>query len=741
MVPPSMRRRFASPVGALMLSLAPGLAFGQRGVPLVRGMEVDGKAMRDSLDAPFWRALAASPCPPVAWSTNFASQDAFSVATAPLRARLQRSVGSLYDRAGNVLSRTYVYRSPRYTIERIAYSSRIPSASLVGWLATPIGSESASAPVVLLHGSGMAPQEAFNWQFADQYTGNFFTRLDSTAFVGSAIELVEAGYTVFVPWISDDKLADFWPRVPWEYVGRAGALLSAKLNGPGANLLLSNEVSSAIDLLQQEKGVDSTKLSIMGWGEGAQLASVSAALDKRVTAVVRMDATVDRRALRATVSGMFSESSFTHIDCALGDVEMAALTAPRPLLYAYATSDPSVSRYAAFLSPRVVPSRIRSMYAALGAPRAFGVMKDSIWTSDSMRRVRMWLDSAVGFHPRAMAAKPGYPSKPSTQRYHSEYMDSTLFLRAAYIAQLGPCVSPTVTPNYTSRGAYDSSVAPLRKFVATQLRVPALDVPSTLRVLRRDTVLRQPKYLLEYVEIASSRIPMPIVGMLATPYTTTTQSPAVISVDANYGFVAVFGLKGRERTPYLNAYGDYLASNGTVVFAPYIPTLFPEVAPTELRAKDPTGLSGWSFLIPYYAGAVDFALSLPQVDSTRIGMWGISFAGYPALITTALDKRVSALLFSNPIATADVLFQSQDAALLAPWFGSICSVIDPALTYLIAPRRLVRENGAHDSNGYEHFPLESIERIRHVYSLLGIPAQFEFVRHAGGHETLPRLLF
>jgi hypothetical protein len=445
--------------------------------------------------------------------------------------------------------------------------------------------------------------------------------------------------------------------------------------------------------------------------------------------------------MRTTLAGVFGEAAFTHIDCALGDMEMAALIAPRPLLFAYSTADQSVARFVGFISPRVV-QQIRGIYDGLHQPAKFAVQADSTWADAQMHRVRTWLDSAIAFDSRPLPARLTRPRTPSSERYHTVFMDSTQVQRQQWIADLGPCIAPVVKPDFSSISSYLASVEPLRRKLAATLRVPTIDSAAPFRMLRRDTVLRQAKYTLEYVEFSTGRSTIPVTGLLAIPITNPGEKmAAVISMDANVGMAVPFGLNGPERVHYLNAYADRLASSGIIVFAPWNPVSFPRVAAGPLRARNLDGPTSWSFSLPLYAAAVDFTRSLPGVDISQIGVWGISYAAYNALFLGALDTRISTVVYSNPVNTADVLFRDPDSSGLETWYGEICSMIDPSIAYLIAPRRLVRENGASDTNGYEKAPLESVEQIRQLYSKLGIPSQFDFFRHSGGHETIPRMIF
>jgi len=701
----------------------------------VNGFALDSKELRDSIAAPFWQALAQTRCNRTSWKIDPTSPAGFRTSLLPLSERVFETVGAQLPPQQLVLSTTTVFRGDRYSIERVVVGTRLPGISSFGFLARPLAMRGKSPIVVLLHGSGMHPQEAFNWHFSSEYRPN--ERSNHSAFIGAAVELVEAGYAVYVPWMADDEVSAYWPLFEWSLLQRHGATLRPRLNGLGPYHLLVNEVLGGIDYLATLPDMDPGKLAVIGWGEGAQVAQMTAAVDKRVKAVGQLAAPLDRQALRQSVDGVLGEAQFTHVDCALGDLEMAALIAPRPLLYAYSTKDESVSRFARFISLSVV-SGIRELYASLGRPDNFSLHADTAWSRASIRLVHHWLDSALGFRSRDVPNTLVSPVLPTERTYQSEWIDSTNSQREVYAASLGTCIPSFPRPSFASLAAFQTSVESFRLSVAKKLKIdPAPSRPS-FTVLQRVPVWKQPGYSLEFVRIRSNRTQIPITGLLAIPVSSSSaRMPAIVSADGNTFVGTPFGLPTKERRPYLNAYGDVQATAGTVVFVPNYPLEFLEIAATDAAARTAAQKTSYSYMVPFLSAAVDFVSSLPQVDSTHVGIWGISYAGTLALYTGALDTRISAVVFSDPVVTADVLFGQRDSAGLAAWWPEICSTIDAVQAYLIAPRRLVREHGLRDANGYERTPLESIARIRRVYESLDLSSQFEFVEHTGGHETRP----
>ena len=693
----------------------------------------DSSAFEDSLAAPFWSALAAIPCQPISWRPNVKSRSALYGSTEALRRRLL-SDSRLASTVSAPVAERPIYSGPRYRIDEIQFAGRLPDVLSYGYLARPVGMPRRSPVVILLHGPGMHPQEAFGWELTNAYRKN--ERAGHAAFIRFAVELVDAGYTVFVPWLADDQASDYWPVLPWAELQRNGASLSARVKGLGTLHFLTNEVAGAADYVTTLPDVDTAKMAIIGWGEGAALGATAAALDDRFKAVVRLGAPLDRKALRATKLGILAQANFTHSDCELGELERASLIAPRPLLYAYSTKDESVAQFATFISPRIV-SEIRSLYVALGRPQAFALQADTTWDPSDARKVRLWLDTNLGFLPRQTESLHTLFQPAAEQNYKSPLIDLVQSSRDRYVTSLGTCVTLSARIDSSSVLSFERSVEPLRREVANSLGL-STQRNATFQVIQRTLIAKRPRYSLEFVRIRSSRSMLPVVGLLALPTSASDHgSSAVVGLDGNFGLGRAFQFPSDEERPYLNGYADALANAGNVVFISYFPTAFPEIAASEFLARESGPKTSYALMIPMASAALDFVLSLPQVNAKQVALWGISYSGTLALYTAAFDLRASAVVYSNPVVTADVLFNSPDATSLATWWPEICSSLDDVQAYLIAPRRFVRENGLRDANGYEREPLESIKRIRSVYESLGTDTSFVFVRHSGGHETKP----
>ena len=141
-------------------------------------------------------------------------------------------------------------------------------------------------------------------------------------------------------------------------------------------------------------------------------------------------------------------------------------------------------------------------------------------------------------------------------------------------------------------------------------------------------------------------------------------------------------------------------------------------AQAELRLQGFLGLSMWNAV-----RAVDFVLTLPDVDPARIGVNGASGGGTQSLLLSAIDDRVTASL---PAVMVSGNIQGgcicENAGLLRLGTNNI------ELTALTAPRPLA----AVAANDWTHdFITKGLPELKAIYALMGAPdavagQKFEF---------------
>ena len=138
---------------------------------------------------------------------------------------------------------------------------------------------------------------------------------------------------------------------------------------------------------------------------------------------------------------------------------------------------------------------------------------------------------------------------------------------------------------------------------------------------------------------------------------------------------------------------------------------------------------------------VDYLVSLPEVDSSRIGCAGLSLGGEMAMWLGAMDERIAATVSSGFLTFMDQMEQNHCMC----WkFEGLREVADyPDLYSLIAPRPLLCQNGLQEDPTQFYVPLarRAMEEVKVIYGDFGRPDLATLDVHEGGHEiNLPALL-
>ncbi|MBC7287145.1 MAG: acetylxylan esterase [Armatimonadetes bacterium] len=138
--------------------------------------------------------------------------------------------------------------------------------------------------------------------------------------------------------------------------------------------------------------------------------------------------------------------------------------------------------------------------------------------------------------------------------------------------------------------------------------------------------------------------------------------------------------------------------------------------------------------------AIDYLLSRPEVDPSRIGMTGCSGGGTNTAYTAALDERIAAAM---PVCYITTIEQRQRSGVIADNEQNLYGQTERGLDHheyvaMVAPRPICI--GAADE---DYFPLsgtrEAFEAAMKVYELLEVPERCQLVVAHGQHGYLPEL--
>lgn len=248
-----------------------------------------------------------------------------------------------------------------------------------------------------------------------------------------------------------------------------------------------------------------------------------------------------------------------------------------------------------------------------------------------------------------------------------------------------------------------------------------------------------------------------VVGYLLIPKGVKFPVPGVVALHGHgYGKDDIVGIweDGTERTTpdgYQKDFAISLVKNGFVTFA-IEQACFGERREPEDINKDKyqsscRKASFWAMLLGKTVlgmrvwdvmRAIDYLETREEVDSSSIGVMGISGGGMTSLFSAALDERIKAAVVSGYLNTF------KDSILSI--YHCECNYVPGILKYaemydiasLIAPRALLVESGTKDNI----FPIKATEfaisKVRKVYELLGVPEKLDVDIFEGRHQISGR---
>jgi hypothetical protein len=142
---------------------------------------------------------------------------------------------------------------------------------------------------------------------------------------------------------------------------------------------------------------------------------------------------------------------------------------------------------------------------------------------------------------------------------------------------------------------------------------------------------------------------------------------------------------------------------------------------------------------------IDYLMTLPQIDDSRIAMWGLSLGGPATLFTAALDQRILAALVAcwfNKRLERFVTEIPQRASYLVEDVGEhlylngwMLEFGDADLVSLICPRAVQIQTSYGDTSVWWRSAVEEFGAAHAHYQQLGVPERCEQVFHELGHEV------
>jgi len=179
---------------------------------------------------------------------------------------------------------------------------------------------------------------------------------------------------------------------------------------------------------------------------------------------------------------------------------------------------------------------------------------------------------------------------------------------------------------------------------------------------------------------------------------------------------------------------------GYAVFAPQ--HLFSATGyPGDIRQKTDAdlrlvGTSLTAIEIAKITRSLDVLLKRPEIDAKRVAMVGLSYGGYYALVTPALDPRIKVAVSSCYFGVQEYRYERNEFIGVSDFaFPDRFSLLrDPEVAALICPRPLMIQAGKSDDDPHRAMGVRLAPEVANYYNRLGQGERFKFDLFDGGHE-------
>lgn len=290
-------------------------------------------------------------------------------------------------------------------------------------------------------------------------------------------------------------------------------------------------------------------------------------------------------------------------------------------------------------------------------------------------------------------------------------------------------------PDYSSTQAFERSAAPLRNAFCESIGYPPPGKrptnPATFQKIGEDTIGTYYRAMFPILPGVHSE------GIYIVPKSAKGKTPLVISMHGGGGSPEVALFNGGAN------YNDMVRGaikQGYIVYAPQ--HLFrADGYPKDIRRQidDRMRLIGTSITaveIAKITYAIDELIKRPEIDSDRIGMVGLSYGGYYAQVTPAVDSRIKVSVSSCYFGVQEGRYAQNELSVPTDFrfMNRMTLFNDADLVALICPRAHQIQAGSKDNASHREMGKSIAPRSAAFYEKLKLNDRFEHVVFEGGHE-------
>lgn len=290
-------------------------------------------------------------------------------------------------------------------------------------------------------------------------------------------------------------------------------------------------------------------------------------------------------------------------------------------------------------------------------------------------------------------------------------------------------------PNYASPRAFGASADKLRKAFAESIGYPPPGLPGP----EKPTFVKIGEDALgAYFHAEIPVLPgVHAEGIYILPKGGKGRLPLVISMHGGGGSPEVALFHGGAN------YHDMVRGavrRGYAVFAPQHLFNAPGY-PGDIRNRTDErlrliGASLTAVEIAKITRSLDVLLRRPEIDPKRVAMVGLSYGGYYALVTPALDRRIKVAVSSCYFGVQEFRYAADELSVPTDFrFMNRFSLFrDSEIGALICPRPLMIQAGKADDAEHRDMGIKLAPEVAAYYNGLGLRDRFTFIVCDGGHE-------
>lgn len=289
-------------------------------------------------------------------------------------------------------------------------------------------------------------------------------------------------------------------------------------------------------------------------------------------------------------------------------------------------------------------------------------------------------------------------------------------------------------PDFSSVRAYEASTRKLRQKFAESIGYPPPGVfttGSSFTPIGEDSLGTYYRAQIPILPSVNSE------GIYIVPKGVKGRFPLVISMHGGGGSPEVALFNGGSN------YHDMVRGavrRGYAVYAPqhlFNATGYPANIRQQIDSRlRLVGTSLTAVEVAKITRAIDVLVKRPEIDEKRIAMVGLSYGGYYALVTPALDTRIKVSVSSCYFGVQEWRYERNELSVGTDFhfMDRFTLLRDPEIAALICPRALFIQAGKTDDEAHRDMGVQLAPDVARYYDRVGRGSAFKFLAFDGGHE-------